>query len=109
MLTCTKKGCDKSATTVVKLLLFTENCTTPAEVFATIAACCEEHQTADGDIRLFFESNWEILATGFEQRGFPRPVLELTQFGWLPVEDYEEFQRQHDGADAKSKKLVTIN
>lgn len=109
MVTCTKKGCDKDATTIVKLLLFCEGYNSPAEVFATIAACCEEHQTSDGDIRMFFESNWEILATGFEQRHLPRPTLELTQFAWLPIEEYGEFQRQHAGADANSKKIVTVN
>lgn len=109
MSTCSKKGCNENAEHVVKLLLFTENCTTPAEVFATIFACSEEHQAPDGDIRYFFENNWEVLATGFEQRGLPRPVLELTQFAWLSIEEYEEFQRLHAGADDKSKKIVTIN
>lgn len=109
MFTCTKKGCDKSATQVVKLLLFVEKCTTPAEVFATIFACSEEHQIPDGDIRLFFENNWEVLATGFEQRGLPRPILDLTQLAWMPIEEYEEFQQQCAGADEKSKKIVTIN
>lgn len=109
MLTCSKKDCDQKANEVIKLYLFTERCTTPAEVFASIGACCEEHKTSYGDIRLFFESNWEILATGFEQRGFPRPVLDLTQVGWVPVEEYEEFQKLHAGADEKSKKIVMIN
>lgn len=109
MFTCTKKGCGKNAQQVVKLLLFTKNCTTPAEVFASIFTCSEEHQTSDGDIRYFFENNWEVLATGFEQRGLPRPILDLTQLAWVPIEEYEEFQRQHAGAEEKSKKIVTIN
>lgn len=105
---CSKKGCDKSANEVVKLLLFCEGFDEPAEVFATIFACSEEHQAPYGDIRQFFEHNWEILATGFEIRQLPRPILEKTLMAWTSVEDYEEYLRQRDGDDPSSRKVVTI-
>lgn len=109
MSTCTKSGCNKDARSIVKLLLFVPGYAKPAEVFATICACCEEHRAPDGDIHLFFRNTWETLVTGFEQRGLPGPALELTQFAWVDIEEYEEFKKQYAGADPKSTKVVHIN
>lgn len=106
---CSKKSCNKSATQVVKLHLYCEEYELPAEVFTSIFSCCEEHQAPDADIRYFFEHNWELLSVGFAQRGFPEPVFERTMLAWMPIEDYEEYLRQHDGDDPSSKKVVTIN
>jgi len=109
MLTCSKKGCGKRAEKVVKLHLFCEGFDDPAEIYTTIFACSEEHQTDDGDIRYLIERNWELLAVGFVQHHFPEPELERTLLAWFPIEDYEEFLRQHAGADGSAKRVVTIN
>ena len=108
-ISASKKDCGKAAEQIVKLLLFCEGFDTPAEMFASIYACCDEHQAPDGDIRYFFERNWEALVVGFVQRGYQPPVKEKTSFAWLPIEEWEEFQRQHAGADPSSRKVVTIN
>jgi len=109
MLTCSKKECNENATQIVKLLLFTDVHAEPAHVFATICACCEEHQLPDGEIHKFFRDTWETLATGFEQRGFPRPNIDKTQFAWVPLEDYEEFKRMCENADPKSRVVAWKN
>jgi hypothetical protein len=106
---CSRIGCDEPAKEVVKLLLFTKNATIPAEVFASIYACSEEHKAPDGDIHYFFKHNWALLEVAFAQRGFDPPILEKTLIAWLPIEDLEEFRREHAGADQKQKGIVTIN
>jgi hypothetical protein len=101
MFRCSKKGCGKNATSVVALKIYCGDIEIPAEVFATIFACSEEHQAPNGDIRLFFTRNWETLATGFEIQRIPRPILEKTEMAWVSIQDYEEYLREHAGA-AKS-------
>ncbi len=109
MFICSKKDCGKRAEKVVKLNLFCKGFDLPAEVYTTIFACSEDHQTDDGDIRYFLEHNWELLSVGFVQRHFPEPELERTLLAWFPIEDYEEFLRQYAGVDGSAKKMVTIN
>jgi hypothetical protein len=106
---CSKIGCDKEATQVIKLHVFTATSGTPAEIFASIYACSEEHKAPEDDICRFFEKHWETLIVGFQQRGFQAPVLEKTEFAWLPIEEYLEFQRLYAEADGKSKGFVHIN
>jgi hypothetical protein len=106
---CSKMGCDKEATEVIKLHVFTATSGTPAEIFASIYACSEEHKAPDNDICYFFEQNWELLCVGFQQRGFRPPVLKKTQFAWLPIEEFEEFKKLHAKTDEGPKGFVHIN
>ena len=106
---CSKKGCDKGAKSVVALKIYCEGCERPAEVFATIYACSDEHRAPDADIGNFFKHNWEKIAVGFAQQGIPRPILEQTEFSWIDIEDYEEYLRQHVGADPGSTKVTRVH
>jgi len=109
MTKCTKEGCDQDAKYIIKLHLFADGFESPAEVFATICACSEEHKISDGEIHLFFRSSWEILAAGFEVRGLPRPILQKTEFAWGDIEEDEEYKRLCDVADPSFKKDVQVN
>jgi hypothetical protein len=106
---CSRKGCGKSAKSVVALKIYCEGCEKPAEVFATIYACSDEHRAPDSDIGAFFTHNWEKVTVGFMQHGVPRPIRELTEFSWVDIEDYEEYLRQHAGAAPGSTKVTRVH
>lgn len=106
---CSTEGCKKDAKEVIKLLLFADGYSEPAQLFATLFACSEEHKAPDGELHKFFAAQWEFLAVGFAQRGYPAPVLEKTQFAWVPVEDWVEFQRQFDGTEDNRKVVAWKN
>ena len=106
---CSKNGCKKDATQTIKLLLYAQGHGEPAHFFVSLFACSEDHQTSDGELRKFLEQNWEVLATAFEQRGFPRPILKKTQVAWVPIQDWEEFHRQFENAEDNRKHTAWKN
>jgi hypothetical protein len=64
-----------------------------AEVFATIHACSEQHQAPQQDIAQFFAANWPRIEMIFEVKKLAPPVLEKTEYAWVPTEQYEDFCR----------------
>ena len=109
MYKCTKKRCKKDATEAVKLHVYAAESLGPGEIYPSIFACCEKHRVSDGELHQLFRTNWETICVVFEQRGFPVPILERTEFAWVPIEDYEDFQRQHELAPGQFKQIAAVN
>ena len=109
MFTCTKEGCDEDATHIVRLKVGVEGSEEPAEVFASIYACSEEHRASDGDIHLFFRNTWEVLVAGFEVHHLPRPIIEKTEFAWVPMAEWEQFKKDYAAADGACKGRIWSN
>jgi hypothetical protein len=97
MAICSKENCNQTATLVVRLKVAVEGSEIPAEVFADLYACSAEHEITDGEIHKFFRDTWDVLAMGFALRHLPRPVIEKTEFAWVPVEEYEAFKQFYEG------------
>lgn len=89
---CSRKDCGEPAQQTVKLRLANANEQT-AEVFATIHACSDAHQAPDVDIAQFFSVNWPRVSMIFEVKQMLPPILEKTEFAWVPTEEYEAFCR----------------
>lgn len=109
MFKCTKKGCKKDAVEVVKLHVWSAAESDPGEVFPTIFSCCEKHRVSDGELHQFFKLNWETICVIFEQHKLAVPILEKTEFAWVPIEEYVEFQNKHELAPGQFKQTATVN
>jgi hypothetical protein len=89
---CSRKDCGEPAHQTVRLRL-ANNAGETAEVFATIHACSEEHQAPQVDIAQFFAANWPRIEMIFEVKQLAPPILEKTEYAWVPTEQYEAFCR----------------
>jgi hypothetical protein len=89
---CSRKDCGEPAQQTVRLRLANADGQT-AEVFATIHACKEEHQAPQIDIAQFFSLNWPRIEMIFEVKRMAPPILEKTEYAWVPTQEYEDFCR----------------
>ena len=105
---CSRKDCSELATQTVRMRLCNDDGQI-AEVFATIHACCENHQAPDEDIARFFKANWERITTGFQLLKQQLPILEKTEFAWVPTEQYEEFVRAQLAENRRNKTDIKVN
>jgi hypothetical protein len=89
---CSRKDCGNEANQTVRLKLANDK-GEMAEVYATIHACSEEHQAPQVDIAQFFALNWPRIEMIFEAKQLDKPVLEKTEYAWVPTDEYEAFVR----------------
>lgn len=100
---CSSQGCETPINQGVKLKLFIHGSANSAEIYVNIYACSEAHQAPEEALRTFFTQNWERICTGFEKMNQPRPVLELTEYAWVPWEEIERAVREHAEANLYNK------
>jgi len=95
---CIKHGCEKEEPLFTVLIrMWAEGIEEPAIMYLRMPLC-EEHKLTDSELGYLIRQNWEGILVGFDQNHLRRPVLEKSDFKWVPFDEYVQFAKQQRNA-----------
>jgi len=94
---CSRNDCEESEVFTLKLRAYAEGVDEPATMYLRFPVC-EKHKLTDGEVHFMMRQNWEAICVGFDKLSVKRPILDRTEFAWVPFEEYIDFALEMERA-----------